>query len=49
VLENGAEPIAESDGTVRPEPRPAVAAANGAEARTDDYVPMSEWLDDLDE
>ena len=41
--ENGAEPPDEPVGTAEPE-----AAGNGFEPATDDYVPMSEWLDDLD-
>ena len=43
AAENGAEPAAEA--------APAAAAetsANGGEPAGDDYVPMSEWLDDLD-
>ena len=44
--ENGAEPEPE------PEPAPAEpqaeASTNGGEPASDDYVPMSEWLDDLD-
>ncbi|MBA3476095.1 MAG: hypothetical protein H0T10_05000, partial [Actinobacteria bacterium] len=45
--ENGADPVVEE--TVE-EAVPAAAAAsgNGADPATDDYVPMSEWLDDLD-
>jgi ribonuclease G len=39
--ENGAEPDSAPS-------REAEAAGNGAEPATDDYVPMSEWLDDLD-
>ena len=34
--DNGAEPAA------------GVVSDNGAEAASDEYVPMSEWLDDLD-
>ena len=30
------------------EPTAAVVSGNGAEAASDEYVPMSEWLDDLD-
>jgi ribonuclease G len=41
--ENGAEAPAEPVVTDEPE-----ASGNGAEPATDDYVPMSEWLDDLD-
>ena len=36
LADNGAEPAA------------GVASDNGAEAASDEYVPMSEWLDDLD-
>ena len=32
----------------RPADPPAETSGNGAEPATDDYVPMSEWLDDLD-
>ena len=39
--ENGAEPAAASKAS-------ADGSGNGAEPATDDYVPMSEWLDDLD-
>ena len=56
--ENGAEPAleaepqseAQSEESQREEPVPAPVAAteNGAEPASDDYVPMSEWLDDLD-
>ena len=41
--ENGAEAPDEPVVTAEPE-----AAGNGSEPATDDYVPMSEWLDDLD-
>jgi ribonuclease G len=41
--ENGAEAPAEPVVSEEPE-----ASGNGAEPATDDYVPMSEWLDDLD-
>ena len=41
--ENGADAPAEPVVTDEPE-----ASGNGAEPATDDYVPMSEWLDDLD-
>jgi hypothetical protein len=41
--ENGAEAPAEPVVTEEPE-----ASGNGAEPATDEYVPMSEWLDDLD-
>ncbi len=49
--ENGAEP--EHEPTREPVPvatesRPEPQAENGAEPAADDYVPMSEWLDDLD-
>ena len=44
VAENGAEPAAEA---AEPEPQ-AEAATNGGEPASDEYVPMSEWLDDLD-
>ncbi len=40
TTENGAEPAAQ-------EPR-IEAATNGSEPASDEYVPMSEWLDDLD-
>ena len=40
--ENGAEVAAEPV-TGAPE-----ASGNGAEPTSDEYVPMSEWLDDLD-
>ncbi len=42
--ENGTEPEA----AVAVEEPPAEESGNGAEPATDDYVPMSEWLDDLD-
>ena len=45
--ENGAEPAVEEAA-----PEPAAASGNGAEpaveSTTDEYVPMSEWLEDLD-
>ena len=41
--ENGAEGAAEEPVIDEPE-----ASGNGAEPATDEYVPMSEWLDDLD-
>jgi ribonuclease G len=41
--ENGAEGAAEEPVIEEPE-----ASGNGAEPATDEYVPMSEWLDDLD-
>ncbi len=44
VADNGAEPAAEA---AEPEPQ-AEAATNGGEPASDEYVPMSEWLDDLD-
>jgi ribonuclease G len=40
--ENGAEPSAQA------EEAPAAASGNGGESASDEYVPMSEWLDDLD-
>ena len=49
--ENGAEPSAEADGGVEPEPEvEPVAGDNGRpeEPRSDEYVPMSEWLDDIE-
>ena len=52
--ENGAEPAVEAEPqreeTQREEavPTPVAATENGAEPASDDYVPMSEWLDDLD-
>ena len=39
--ENGAEPV-------EPAKASAEASGNGAEPAADEYVPMSEWLDDLD-
>ena len=42
AAENGAEPAAAT-----PEPQ-AEASTNGGDPAADDYVPMSEWLDDLD-
>ena len=39
--ENGAEPAGAPEAV-------ADSAGNGAEPATDDYVPMSEWLEDLD-
>ena len=42
AAENGAEPLAEAEEQV------AAPTDNGAEATSDEYVPMSEWLDDLD-
>ena len=42
ATDNGAEPAAEARAS-QPE-----ASANGGEPAADDYVPMSEWLDDLD-
>ncbi len=44
VADNGAEPAADA---AEPE-RQAEAATNGGEPASDEYVPMSEWLDDLD-
>ena len=44
VADNGAEPAAEA---AEPEPQ-AEVATNGGEPASDEYVPMSEWLDDLD-
>jgi ribonuclease G len=41
VSENGAQPAAPSEASAEP-------SGNGAEPATDEYVPMSEWLDDLD-
>ncbi len=43
ATDNGAEPAVEPAGADEHE-----ASGNGAEPATDDYVPMSEWLDDLD-
>jgi len=43
AAENGGEPAAEA----APEPQ-AEASTNGGDPAADDYVPMSEWLDDLD-
>jgi ribonuclease G len=43
VSENGAEAPVEPVVTEEPE-----ASGNGAEPAADEYVPMSEWLDDLD-
>ncbi len=46
AAENGAEaPVATEEA---PAAAPAPVSGNGAEATADDYVPMSEWLDDLD-
>ena len=42
AAENGGEPAAET-----PEPQ-VEASTNGGDPAADDYVPMSEWLDDLD-
>jgi ribonuclease G len=42
TADNGAEPAAEAA------ERQPEASTNGGEPATDDYVPMSEWLDDLD-
>jgi ribonuclease G len=42
TTENGAEPQADA---VEAQPEPS---GNGAEPASDEYVPMSEWLDDLD-
>ncbi len=42
AAENGAEPAAQA------EEQAAAPSDNGAEATSDEYVPMSEWLDDLD-
>jgi ribonuclease G len=47
----GAAVVASENGADAPEPVVAdqpEASGNGAEPATDDYVPMSEWLDDLD-
>jgi hypothetical protein len=35
--------------TERSEPEAAAPSENGDPAASDDYVPMSEWLDDLDQ
>ena len=43
AAENGGEPAAEA----APEPQ-AEGSTNGGDPAADDYVPMSEWLDDLD-
>jgi len=45
--ENGAEPVSDEP-VAEAVPAPAAAADNGAEPANDDYVPMSEWLEDLD-
>jgi ribonuclease G len=42
AADNGAESAAEA------QERHTETSANGGEPATDDYVPMSEWLDDLD-
>ena len=42
AAENGGEPAVET-----PEPQ-VEASTNGGDPAADDYVPMSEWLDDLD-
>ena len=42
-VENGAE--ASIEPAIADEPDPS---GNGAEPAADEYVPMSEWLDDLD-
>jgi ribonuclease G len=44
VGDNGAEPVAEPQEAAAP----VAAADNGGERTSDEYVPMSEWLDDLD-
>ena len=46
--ENGAEPAVEAEPAPRGRRGARRGAENGAEPATDDYVPMSEWLDDLD-
>jgi ribonuclease G len=47
--ENGIEPADEADPVAEEvAPAPVAAAENGAEPASDDYVPMSEWLEDLD-
>ena len=45
--ENGSEPAAEPESQPEAQPR-AEASTNGGEPASDEYVPMSEWLDDLD-
>jgi len=45
--ENGTEPTVE-EAVEEAAPAPAAASGNGADPATDEYVPMSEWLDDLD-
>jgi len=42
------EPELEPETVVAVEERQPEPSGNGAEPATDDYVPMSEWLDDLD-
>ncbi len=42
AAENGAEPAAEA------QEQQVEASTNGGDPAADDYVPMSEWLDDLD-
>jgi ribonuclease G len=51
--ENGAEPTAEAEAEAEPEPASELEPApdgNGRpeEQQSDDYVPMSEWLDDIE-
>ena len=52
AAENGAEPEPEgAPADVEPEPEPAIAAeapASGDDAPGDGYVPMSEWLDEIE-
>ena len=53
AAENGAEPTAEAEAELEPEPAPELEPApdgNGRaeEQQADDYVPMSEWLDDIE-
>ena len=45
--ENGAQPPGEP-AEQQEATEPVVAAENGGERKSDEYVPMSEWLDDLD-
>ena len=48
AAESHAEPEPELEPEPEPEPEAAEEAAEGNGARADDYVPMSEWLDEIE-
>ena len=48
AAESHAEPEPELEPEPEPEPEAAEEASEGNGARADDYVPMSEWLDEIE-